>query len=146
MKNKILIIGDDLENCKRLKYHLQSDFTDVYYAVSVQDGLEHLMTRDYTALIMDVCLCETDGLLLLKEIRKMNGLPIIAMSSKGNLAEKARAISSGADDFLIKPQGPDDLEDCMLRTQSLIRRYTELNHIHEPTYSIVSCGSLVMNP
>lgn len=146
MKNKVLIIDDDLESCKRIKYHLQNDFTEVYYAISVHDGLERLMTRDYTVLIMDVCLCETDGMLLLKEIRKMNGLPIIAMSSKGNLTEKAQAISSGADDFLIKPQGPDDLEDCMLRTQSLIRRYTELNHIHEPAYSIVSCGSLIMNP
>lgn len=146
MKNRILIIDDDLESCKRIKYHLQKDFTEVYYATSVHDGLEHLLTRDYTVLIMDVCLCETDGLLLLKEIRKMKDLPIIAMSSNGDLAEKAQAISSGADDFLIKPQRPDDLEDCMLRTQSLIRRYTELNHIHEPTYSIVSCGSLIMNP
>lgn len=85
---------------------------------------------------MDVFLSETDGMLLLKEIRKMNDLPIITMSSKGDLAEKAQAISFGADDFLIKLQGPDDLEDCMLRTQSLIRRYTELNHIHDLGYRI----------
>lgn len=109
MENKILIIDDDLESCKRIKYHLQNEWTDVYYATSVHDGLTQLMTCDYTILIMDVFLSETNGLLLLKEIHRMNTLPIIAISSKSDLAEKARAISSGADDFLVKPQGPEDL-------------------------------------
>lgn len=117
----------------------------MYYATSVHDGLSHLLSQDYTVLIMDVILYETDGILLLKEIRQMKNLPILAMSSKGNLEEKTRAIYSGADDYLIKPMQPDELEDCLLHTQSLIRRYTELNHVKQPTYSIVSCNGLLMD-
>lgn len=145
MKNEILIIDDDLESCKRIKYHLQNDFTKVYYTTSVHDGLAHLMMRDYTVLIIDVCLYETDGMLLLKEIRQIKDLPIIAMSSKGNLVEKTQAISSGADDYLVKPQELDELKDCLLRTQALIRRYTELNQTKQPTYSIVSFNGLLMD-
>lgn len=40
---------------------------------------------------------------------------------------------------------PDELEDCLLHTQSLIRRYTELNHVKQPTYSMVSCNGLLMD-
>ena len=143
--NKILIIDDDLESCKRIKYHIQSDQTEVYYAISVHDGLKHLLTQDYTVLIMDVYLCEMDGLTLLKNIRQMKNLPIIALSSKGSLKEKAQVISSGADDYLPKPQEQSDLEDCLIRTQALMRRYSELGRIDQPTYTIVNCGSLLMN-
>lgn len=144
-RNRVLIIDDDLESCKRIKYHLQNDGTIVYYATSVHDGIEHLSMQNYTVLILDVFLYEVDGMMLLKEIRKVKDLPILAISSKGSLKEKVQAISSGADDYFVKPREPDELEDCLIRTQALIRRYTELNQIAQPTYSIVSFAGLRMD-
>lgn len=145
MPNRVLIIDNDVETCKRIKYHLQKDEVKAYYTTSPCNGLEHLMTQDYTLLIIDVVLFETDGLNLLQNIRRLTPMPIIAMSSKADIAEKAQAISYGADDYLAKPQEPGGLEDCLLRTRALIRRYTELNQVSQPAYSIVSFDGLLMD-
>ena len=47
LKKKVLIIDDDLEVCKQIKYSLQNETTDAYYTLSVRDGLKKFMEQQY---------------------------------------------------------------------------------------------------
>lgn len=58
MKKKVLIIDDDLNVCRQIKYSLQNETTDVYYALSVHDGLKSFMKQQYCLVIMDIVLSE----------------------------------------------------------------------------------------
>ena len=52
VKKKVLIIDDDLTVCRQIKYALQSITTDVYYAISVSEGLKRFMEQEYCLVIM----------------------------------------------------------------------------------------------
>lgn len=54
MKKKVLIIDNDLKVCKEIKYALQNETTDAYYALTVQEGLEYFLKYQYCLVIMDV--------------------------------------------------------------------------------------------
>ena len=77
MRKQVLIIDDDLENCKQLKYRLQSSATDVYYALSVRDALERFARYSYQLVIMELHLSEMDGFVLLDTLRKAKPMPIL---------------------------------------------------------------------
>lgn len=142
MYKKVLIIDDDIQTCKKIKYNLQNEDTNVYYALSVQDALQKLMSRNYELVIMDVYLSEMNGMDLLSVMRQMKPMPILVMSTKGSIEEKVKALTIGADDYITKPFVT---EECLARSQALIRRFTELNTIMQRRYIMVTCEDLIVN-
>lgn len=62
MKKRVLIIDDNLVVCKEIKYALQNETTDVYYALSVHDGIEQLTKHHFCLVIMELLLSEEDGM------------------------------------------------------------------------------------
>ena len=58
MKKKVLIIDDDITVCKEIKYSLQSETTEVYYALSAKDGFEQFAKHQFCLVIMDIQLSE----------------------------------------------------------------------------------------
>lgn len=117
---KVLIIDDDLEVCKQIKYSLQDDTTEVYYATSVQDGLKQFATQQFILVIMDIRLSEVDGLALLKTLHTQNPIPILVLTANASKEEEILALEAGADKYLGKPL---DLEKCLAHAQAIMRRY-----------------------
>lgn len=140
--NKILIIDDDIETCEQIKNNLQSEMLLVYYAVSIQDALLFLMKNECVLIILETKLTEIDGLELLSTIRSLHTMPILVLSHDATLKNKTIAYQSGADDFLSKPFA---LEECLLKAQALMRRYTDLNGCSKRSYTIVSYENLTIN-
>lgn len=140
--NQVLIVDDDLLTCKEIKYSLQDDITDVYYTQSVEEAIHMLQKKSYSLVIMDACLSQYGGIELIEQIRKMNPLPILALSETASTADKVAVLKCGADDVLNKPY---DLEECLARAQALMRRYTQLNHITGRNYALVSHGNLMLD-
>lgn len=66
IKKKVLIIDDDLDICREIKYALQSETTDAFYALSATDGLLQFTKNQFCLIIMDIQLSEIDGLFLLE--------------------------------------------------------------------------------
>lgn len=91
MKKKVLIIDDDLNTCRQIKYSLQSVTTDVYYAFSVDEGMRRFMEQEYCLVIMDIALSETDGEELLKIMRRAKTIPVLVLSSKPGLENRLSA-------------------------------------------------------
>ena len=144
-EQRVLIIDSDLESCKQIKYMLQEYGVDAYYTQSVVEGIDRLMRYGYQLVILDISLSEESGLQLLQVMRRMKDMPILVLSSQGDIEEKERAYSLGADDFIEKPV---ELRECLLRSQSLLRRYNANTPllVGQRRYTMVNFKDLLIDP
>lgn len=143
MKKKVLIIDDDLNTCRQIKYSLQSATTDVYYAFSVIEGMRCFMEQEYCLVIMDIVLGEIDGEELLKIKRRAKTIPILVMSSNPGLESRLSAYQAGAYAYLEKPY---ELEECLAQDESLMELYVGLKPPVERCYTLVFSMDLMIDP
>lgn len=143
MKKKVLLIDESLEVCKEIKYSLQNETTDVYYALSVQEGFEQFTKQHFCLVIMDIFLSETDGVQLLQTIRKAKPIPILVLSSKKDRAGKIEAFRAGANGYLEKPY---ELEECLAHAQSLMQLYADLHTTESRCYTLAFGMELLIDP
>lgn len=142
---KVLIIDNDTEHCKQIKYALDEYGIGAYYALSVVDGIERLIKHHYELVILDISLSEQDGLQLLRFMRQTKDMPILVLSSQGGYESKERAYQMGADDYMEKPLEP---RECLLRAQALLRRYNAAAPPPpgERRYTIVNFENMRIDP
>lgn len=139
----MLIIDDDLNVCKEIKYSLQSETTDAYYALSACEGVELLAKHQFCLVIMDIILSETDGMELLKLIRRIKPIPILILSSKPGSEERIAALKAGAHGYLEKPYA---LEECLAHAQSLMELYSQLYTAESRCYTLAFGMDLIIDP
>ena len=142
---RVLIIDADLNNCKRIKYALQeqSSELDAYYTLSVVEAIECLAKEGYQLVILALSLSETAGLRLLRIIRDLQPMPILALAVNDSTEQTVKAFSLGADDVLGKPF---NLEECLARAQNLLRRARAGGPGGKPGYTLVCGRDLVITP
>ena len=124
--NKVLIIDDDKELCALMKKCIEQEKLS---AVTVYNGIEGVRLIDenkdsYSLIILDVMLPDIDGFQILQKIRDTSNIPVLMRTAKSSEEDKVFGLRLGADDYLTKPFGINEL---LARVNSLIRRYTTLN-------------------
>lgn len=124
--NKVLIIDDDKELCALMKKCIEQEKLS---AVTVYNGIEGVRLIDenkdsYSLIILDVMLPDIDGFQILQKIRDTSNIPMLMLTAKSSEEDKVFGLRLGADDYLTKPFGINEL---LARVNSLIRRYTTLN-------------------
>lgn len=124
--NKVLIIDDDKELCALMKKCIEQEKLS---AVTVYNGIEGVCLIDenkdsYSLIILDVMLPDIDGFQILQKIRDTSNIPVLMLTAKSSEEDKVFGLRLGADDYLTKPFGINEL---LARVNSLIRRYTTLN-------------------
>ena len=124
--NKVLIIDDDKELSALMKKCIEQENLS---AVTVYNGIEGVRLIDenkdsYSLIILDVMLPDIDGFQILQKIRDISNIPVLMLTAKSNEEDKVFGLRLGADDYLTKPFGINELT---ARVNSLIRRYTTLN-------------------
>ena len=124
--NKVLIIDDDKELCALMKKCIEQEKLS---AVTVYNGIEGVRLIDenkdsYSIIILDVMLPDIDGFQILQKIRDTSNIPVLMLTAKSSEEDKVFGLRLGADDYLTKPFGINEL---LARVNSLIRRYTTLN-------------------
>ena len=124
--NKVLIIDDDKELCALMKKCIEQEKLS---AVTVYNGIEGVRLIDenkdsYSLIILDVMLPDIDGFQILQKIRETSNIPVLMLTAKSSEEDKVFGLRLGADDYLTKPFGINEL---LARVNSLIRRYTTLN-------------------
>ena len=98
-------------------------------AVTVYNGIDGVRLIDenkdsYSLIILDVMLPDIDGFQILQKIRDTSNIPVLMLTAKSSEEDKVFGLRLGADDYLTKPFGINEL---LARVNSLIRRYTTLN-------------------
>ena len=124
--NKVLIIDDDKELCALMKKCIEQEKLS---AVTVYNGIEGVRLIDenkdsYSLIILDVMLPDIDGFQILQKIRDTSNIPVLMLTAKSSEEDKVFGLRLGADDYLTKPFGINEL---LARVNSLIRRYTTVN-------------------
>jgi two-component system KDP operon response regulator KdpE len=106
---KILVVDDEPPIRKLLRMGLTSQGYEVLEAPNGKTALE-LLAKKPALVILDLGLPDVDGHDLLRTIRhRQENLPIVVLSSRGDEAGKVAALDSGADDYVTKPFGMDEL-------------------------------------
>jgi two-component system, OmpR family, KDP operon response regulator KdpE len=120
---KILVVDDEPPIRKLLRTGLGTQGYEVLEAPNGKAALE-LLAKKPDLVILDLGLPDIDGLELLKRIRgAQNGLPIVVLSSRGDEAGKVAALDLGADDYVTKPFG---MEELLARMRTALRHQLQV--------------------
>jgi two-component system, OmpR family, KDP operon response regulator KdpE len=116
---RILVVDDEPAIRRVLRTNLTARGYDVSQAETGEDGLRQIQHQAPDLLILDLMLPGISGLDVCKAVRAAWSLPILVLSARGEELTKVRALDSGADDYLTKPFGMDEL---LARVRALLRR------------------------
>jgi two-component system KDP operon response regulator KdpE len=105
-----------------LKIILRSAGYTVEAAGTLSEALASLAARPPDALVLDLVLPDGQGVEVCEEVRRWSRLPILVLSAVGDEREKVRALDAGADDYVTKPFGTDEL---LARLRAVLRRSAE---------------------
>jgi two-component system KDP operon response regulator KdpE len=129
---KILVVDDEPPIRKLLRMGLTSQGYQVLEAPSGKTALE-LLAKKPNLVILDLGLPDIDGLELLRRIRhREDSLPVVVLSSRGDEAGKVAALDLGADDYVTKPFGMDEL---FARTRAALRHQLQV-HGERPVFQV----------
>ena len=115
----VLVVDDEPQILRALQTNLRGAGYDVATAVSAEEALSAAAMRPPDAVILDLVLPDGSGIDVARELRSWSAVPILVLSVVGDEAEKVAALDAGADDYVQKPFGIDEL---LARLRALLRR------------------------
>ena len=121
-RRKVLVVDDEPQIVRVLRHILNAHNFAVKSADDGKVALEAFREWRPELVVTDLNMPEMDGLELCREIRKISQVPIIILSVKGEEQTKVAALDSGADDYVTKPFGMDEL---LARIRAVLRRAPE---------------------
>ncbi len=116
---RVLVVDDEPQIVRGLKIILRGAGYAVEAADTKADALAALAARPPDALVLDLVLPDGQGVDVCREVRTWSRLPIVVLSAVGDEREKVRALDAGADDYITKPFGTDEL---LARLRAVLRR------------------------
>lgn len=116
---KILIVDDEPQITRVLRRSLSAHRYEVRTAADGESALETFRDFAPDLIITDLSMPEMNGIELCRAIRKKSEIPIIVLSVKGEEKTKVEALDAGADDYITKPFGIDEL---LARVRAALRR------------------------
>ena len=123
MSARILVVDDEPQIVRGLKIILRGAGYTVEAAETKAEALASLSVRPPEALVLDLVLPDGDGVEVCREVRSWSALPILVLSAVGDERQKVRALDAGADDYVTKPFGSDEL---LARLRAVLRRSHEV--------------------
>jgi two-component system KDP operon response regulator KdpE len=105
----ILLIEDEPQMRRFLRTALTAHDYRLVEAETAKEGLAHATARNPDVILLDLGLPDRDGLDVARELREWSGTPIIVLSARGREQDKVKALDLGADDYLTKPFGVEEL-------------------------------------
>jgi two-component system KDP operon response regulator KdpE len=117
--SKILVVDDEKPLRDFIGRNLAARGFNVYYAANGLEALAIFQTESVDLIIMDVMMPNMDGLETCRRIRQVSTIPIIVLTALGEESDKVIALETGADDYLTKPFGVNEL---LARVRAVLRR------------------------
>jgi two-component system KDP operon response regulator KdpE len=127
---RILVVDDEPQLTRVLRTGLKSRGYDVRVAADGVSGFEAFNDWHPNLVITDLAMPNMDGLELCRRLRTFSQVPIIVLSAKGEEKTKIEALDLGADDFVTKPFGIDEL---LARVRASLRRAPGSSNAEEST-------------
>jgi DNA-binding response OmpR family regulator len=138
-KRKILVIEDEKDIAKLLKYNLEKEGHEVAVALDGAAGISHFRKDKPDLVILDLMLPRMSGLEVCRSIRQEDSTPIIMLTAKREEADRIVGLELGADDYVTKPFS---VRELMARVGAVFRR---LEPARPGESGAARVGSLQMN-
>jgi two-component system KDP operon response regulator KdpE len=119
---RVLVVDDEPQIVRALKVILRNAGYATEQAESKEEALNAVSVRPPDAMVLDLVLPDGSGVDVCADVRRWSSLPIIVLSAVGDEHEKVRALDAGADDYITKPFGVDEL---LARLRAVLRRTSE---------------------
>jgi two-component system KDP operon response regulator KdpE len=116
---RVLVVDDEPQIVRGLMVVLREAGYDVEAAETKREALDAIAVRAPEAMVLDLVLPDGSGVDVCAEVRRWSALPIVVLSAIGDEREKVRALDAGADDYVTKPFGTDEL---LARLRAVLRR------------------------
>ncbi len=119
---RVLVVDDEPQIVRGLKVILGNAGYRVEEATTKQEALDAVSSRPPDAIVLDLVLPDGDGVEVATDIRRWSQVPIVVLSAVGDERQKVRALDAGADDYVTKPFGSEEL---LARMRAVLRRRSE---------------------
>jgi two-component system KDP operon response regulator KdpE len=116
---RVLVVDDEQQILRALRTSLRGAGYEVDTAETAEGALASAAMRPPEAVILDLVLPDGSGVDVARELRKWSTAPVIVLSAVGEEREKVAALDAGADDYVTKPVGIDEL---LARLRAVLRR------------------------
>jgi two-component system, OmpR family, KDP operon response regulator KdpE len=116
---RVLVVDDEPQIVRGLKVILGNAGYRVEEATTKKEALDAVSIRPPDAIVLDLVLPDGDGVEVATDIRKWSQVPIVVLSAVGDERQKVRALDAGADDYVTKPFGGEEL---LARIRAVLRR------------------------
>ncbi|MDX6770547.1 MAG: response regulator transcription factor [Elusimicrobiota bacterium] len=118
-QEKILVVEDDREIVRLLKYNLEKEGFRVFTAGDGEAGLAAARKEKPELVVLDAMLPKLDGFEVLKLLRKETAAPVLMLTARREEVDRVLGLELGADDYVVKPFG---VRELMARVKALLRR------------------------
>lgn len=119
MATKVLVVDDEKNIVKGIRFSLLQDGYEVDTAYDGEEALQKANENQYDLIILDVMLPKLSGLEVLQQIREFSSVPVIMLTAKGEDMDKILGLDYGADDYITKPF---NILEVKARIKAIIRR------------------------
>ena len=131
----ILLIEDDTQIRRFLRTTLTNSGYRLLEATSGQEGMRLVSTQHPDLIILDLGLPDVDGLDVTEQLRQWTSTPIIVLSARDKEGDKVQALDRGADDYLTKPFGTEEL---LARLRVSLRHRQQTLYVETPVFSFAN--------
>jgi two-component system KDP operon response regulator KdpE len=133
MSSRVLVVDDEPQILRALKTSLRGAGYEVETAETAAQALALLAANPPDAVVLDLVLPDGSGIEVCRELRTWSTAPVLVLSVIGDEAEKVAALDAGADDYVTKPFG---IEELLARLRAALRR------VDAPSEPVVVLGDL----
>jgi two-component system KDP operon response regulator KdpE len=133
----VLVVDDEPQIVRALRINLRARHYEVYVAQTGAQALEQAAHHPPDVVILDLGLPDLDGVEVIAGLRGWTDAPIIVLSGRADSTDKVEALDAGADDYVTKPFGMDEL---LARMRAVVRRSAT-----EPDEPRVTLGDLTID-
>lgn len=123
--NKILIVDDEEKIVEVLKEYA---LFEGFLVDTASDGLEavkKVKKSSYDCIIMDIMMPKMNGFDAVREIKKLENIPILMVSARSEEYDKLLGFELGIDDYIVKPFSP---KEVMARVKAIMKRYAKIDN------------------
>lgn len=115
----LLLIDDDVDLSNLMRDFLASNSIALDCVHNGVQGLARAMSGEYDLVLLDGMLPGLDGIDVLRQLRRRSSTPVIMLTARGAPQDRIHGLDTGADDYLTKPFGPEEL---VARVRAVLRR------------------------
>ncbi|MEK4486231.1 response regulator transcription factor [Psychrobacillus sp. FSL H8-0484] len=133
---KILVVDDDVHILQLITIHLTKEGYQVLGATNADEVLMILENQLPDLAVVDVMMPGMDGIELTTILNKDYQIPVLLLTAKGEMEDKAKGFLAGAEDYVVKPFEPKEL---LFRVAVILRRF------RKEFTSIIEVGNLTIN-